>query len=445
MRERLATWAKTPSYYACFVIFVWALAPGVRRVVDWRTSFSSISLISVLPLVSLALPAYLLVTSGRGKSLDRRLIYASWIWFGGFLYAYAVGVAAGNYVSATYTLAGFTLPLLFALWLAASDEGFDVVYRRIAQTLLGVATALGIYAFYQFAAPPPWDLAWMQRTALVSIGIPAPFAFRPFSTLNAPGPFADFLTAAILFNLPRMRDANFARFAQLAVCLAALGITLVRADWLALLAGVAFYVALSPGKARNLAVVAVLAIAVGLFVANAPSLLGSSRAGIDLQQRLDTLGDVQTDSSYRDRERYFGDALTTAVDQPTGEGLGVIGTAAKLGSSGATVDFDNGFIARFTEMGYFGTACYLTTLVLTFGLALTRWRAYSRAGLNEDARAAAACVGVQVAFFLLDVSSDHHAQLGGLFYWLSLAMMYGRGAPVVEMAAGSRRSAAFSS
>jgi len=441
------TWIRSRSNYACVVLFVWAFAPGLRRIVDWRTSFSSISLISVLPLVALAPAAYLLLLgNGSGRYLDRRLIYAAWLWLGGFLYAYAVGLAAGNYVSATYAFVGFTIPLAFALWLAASDEPASLVYRRIAATMLGLATALAAYAFYQFAAPPPWDLAWMQRTKLVSIGIPAPFLFRPFSTLNAPGPFADFLIVAILLNLPRLRGANALRFAQLALCLGALGITLVRADWLALLVGTAAYVVLSPGKARNLTVVAVLAIVAGLFIANAPALLGSSRAGLDLQRRLDTLSDLQSDTSYRERQRYFGDALTTAVDQPTGEGLGVIGTAAKLGNAGSTVDFDNGFIARFTEMGYFGTACYLATLVTTLTLAFRRWRALSQAGLRDDAGVAAACVAIQLAFFLLDVSSDHHEQLGGLFYWLSLALIYGRGgAPALETVASSRRSAAFSS
>jgi hypothetical protein len=422
----LAAWRTQPSLPVGALLFVWALAPGFRRVFDWRTSFSSISLISALPLVAMLPLAYALIAGGRLKDLDRRLLLPAWLWFGGFIYAYAVGIAAGNLVAATYTFTEFALPALVGLWVATYAEPASAFYDRIATVLLALAAVLGVYAFYQFAVPPPWDLAWLERTKLVSIGIPAPFQFRPFSTLNSPGIFADFLTAAILFNLPRVRGANPLRVLQLVIVTATLALTMVRSDWIACFAGMIVYIALSPGKVKNLSIVGTLVVVVTVFAANAPALLGSGIAGNDLQHRFATFTDLETDSSYRDRQQYFGAALTTAIDQPTGAGLGVLGTAAKLGSAGKTVDFDNGYIARFTEMGYFGTVCYLATLFVTLRLAGGRWRRATRQGLREDAAIAAGCVAVQVAFALLDISSDHHNALGGLFYWLSVTPLYAR-------------------
>jgi hypothetical protein len=415
------SWA---SYYIYAVLITWALSPGIRRLIDWRSSFSSISIISVLPLVSLLPAAVILITSRSSKNLDRRLVYASWLWFGGFAYAYAVSLAAGNAVSGTYTLMEFALPSAFALWVATIDVEATVLYERLSTTLLILAALLSAYAFVQFTLAPPWDIAWMERTKLLSIGTPAAFSFRPFSMLNAPGPFADFLTAAVLLNLPKMRHFNILRLAAFVVCLGALTLTLARSNWLALLVGALAYVILSPGRARNLTVLGFFALTITLLIANASSLLGNSRAGIDLQNRFDTLANLSNDRSYIVRKQYLGNALSDAIESPTGEGLGVLGTAAKLGSSGETVDFDNGYIARFTEMGYFGTACYLITLGFALYIALRRWNVYRSAGFRDASSVAAACLAIQLAFLFLDISSDHHSELGGLFFWLSIAIVY---------------------
>jgi hypothetical protein len=414
------------SAIACVVLYAWALAPEIRRVIDWRSSFSSVSIVSILPLVALVPPAYLLIVTRVRAHVDRRLVFAAWLWFGGLLYAYAIAIAASNVVAGTYALAGFALPALFALWLATADEPLDVVYERITKTLLGLAVGSSLYAIYQFVALPPWDAAWMQRTGLVSIGVAQPFSFRPFGTLNSPGPFADFLTFAIVLTLPRLRGAHVMRFVAVGVCLCALGLTLARADWVALALAVAAYIAMSPGKVRNIGLVAALGLASIAFVANAPALLGNARAGLDLQARFATLADVGTDNSYMVRKRYFGEALASAVDTPTGVGLGMLGTAAKLGATGATVDFDNGYIARFTEMGYFGTACYLATLAFTLVLSVRRQRAFAAHAMRAEAGMVAACVAIQVALLFLDTSSDHHTQLAGLFFWMSLAIVFGR-------------------
>jgi O-antigen ligase len=410
------------SVYACGILVTFALAPGLRRLVDWKTGFASISLVSALPLVAMFPAAYALIVTTRLKRVDRRLLFAAWLWFGGFAYAYAIGIFAGNLLPATYTFVEFVLPLCVGLWAAASRETIPLFYERFASVLLAVAAVLGAYAFYQFASPPPWDLAWMEQTKYVSIGIAAPFQFRPFSTMNAPGPFGDLLAAAILFNLPRMRGANVLRIAQLAIAVAALALTMVRSEWIAVAVGAVAYTVLSPGKFRNLSIMGVLALVVIVFSANASTLLGSSQAGYDVQRRFETFTDLDADTSYRERERYFGQALTTAETTPTGAGLGVLGTAAKLGAAGATVDFDNGYIARFTEMGYFGLACYLATMLFAFALAVARWRAVSRAGSRDEAALAAACVSVQAALLFLDLSSDHHNALNGLFFWLAVVM-----------------------
>lgn len=414
-----------PWTYAYAVLVLWALVPELRRVIDWKSSFSSVSLVSIVPLLSLLPAAAAFFYTARAAKLQRPFVVAAWMWCGAFGYAYAIGLATGNAAAATYTLLGFILPMFFGMYVATMDVPIDVAYERIASFALALSVPVALYAFFQYAFPPPWDLYWIQQANLVNVGTAAAFAFRPFATLNGPGPFADFLALVLVLNLPRLRAANVLRLSAIALNVAALALTLVRADWLALALAVLVFVALGPRKFRNLSFIGVAAIALALFGSNAAALLGNSPAGIQLQSRFESLNTITTDSSFLDRQLLFGNALSTALAEPTGEGLGVTGTAAKLGARGATADFDNGYIARLTEMGYFGTLVYLLTIVLMLAYSIGRWRAANRAKDLTAASIVSAAIAIQVALVFLDVSGDHHAQLSGIFFWLSYAFVFG--------------------
>jgi hypothetical protein len=413
-----------PWLYAYVVLSLWAIVPGLRRIVDWKSSFSSVSIVSIVPLLSLIPAAAILFGWSRGTKIGRVPLVAAWLWLGAFGYAYAVGIATGNAVSATYTFLNFVLPMCFGVYVSTLDLTMETLYERIAKYALALSVPVALYAIYQYVAPPPWDLYWIQQTAIVSVGSAAAFSFKPFSTLNGPGAYADFILGVVILNLPRFRFGNLWRTAAIVLNIVTLSLTLVRADWIGLLLALLIFVALSPRKVQNLSSIAAVSIILVLFTANAAALFGNSQAAIDLQNRFASLTSLGTDTSYRDRLRYFGDALTTAASQPTGAGLGVVGTAAKLGAAGATVDFDNGYIARFTEMGYFGTAAYLATIGFVFVCTLSRWRTFSRSGNRPAAAIAAAMVGMQISLIFLDISGDHHNQFSGILFWLSLSILF---------------------
>jgi hypothetical protein len=410
------------------VLALWALVPEVRRLFDWRAGFAGVSLISIVPLAALVLPLAALLYGGRLARVERPLVVLAWIWFGGFTSALAIGAISGNGVAAAlYTYAEFVLPAAFGLWVASLDVERAALFERVATFLLWLATPLALYAMLQLAYPPAWDVAWMRAAHIVSIGVPLPFQFRPFSTLNGPGTFADFLVAALLLNLPRLRKPNTLLVVQLTLCAGALALTMVRADWLALALGVAAYLILSPHRLRNLSVFVVVVGAFWALSAALPALLGSSEFDGGLGARLATLTNLQGDASFNERVQYYGEPLAAAAETPQGAGLGVLGTAAKLGARGSTKDFDNGYIARFTEMGWFGTACYLAATLGALGFTLAR-RGTFAPGI------VAAVAAVQLALIALDVSSDHHSALSGVVFWLSLALLTRKPSP----GAGSR-------
>lgn len=433
----LVAWYRARPWLVISVVLIaWAVMPGIRRLFDWRAGgFASMSVLSIVPLIAL-LPAVFALTYGRKlRFVDRRLVSCAWLWAGGFGFAFVVALAnGGSPLAASYALAQFVLPMAFGLWAATLDLPAEVLYERIADGLLWLSTPLCLYAVLQFVSPPPWDISWMLHANIVSIGLPYPYQLRPFSTLNGPGVFADFLDITIAINLPRLITSRSAlRIAQFTLCIAALALTMVRTGWLGFAVAVLTYIVLTPHRVRNLAMFGAVSVLGAVIIGNASVLLGSAQAGSDITSRFSTLSDLNNDYSFIDRQRYFEGLLVDAASQPLGQGLGVIGTAAKLGDSGKVRDFDNGFVARFTEMGYFGMTCYLLALAGMLVLAFNTWRRYAARGLPRLTAIAAAVVAVQAMLFVLDVSADHHDALAGIAFWLTVAIVRGRN-PLVDRA-----------
>jgi putative inorganic carbon (hco3(-)) transporter len=426
---RVAAWWRARPWLAIVIVLgLWALMPGVRRLFDWRAGFASLSVLSIVPLVALVPSVVALTYGGRVRRVDPRLLACAWLWCGGFGISFVVAVMSGNSpFAAAYELAQFILPMTFGLWVATLNVPLPELYDRVAGAMLWLSTPLCLYAFVQFVAPPPWDVAWMINANIASIGHPFPYELRPFSLLNSPGVFADFLDVTLVLNLPRLLwSRSPLQWAQFGLCVVALALTMVRTGWLGFAVGVVTYILLVPRPARNLAVLGTVVGLGAILLAYAPTLLGSSVAADAITSRFSTFSDLDADYSYVDRQRYFGELLDDAFEQPLGTGLGVIGTAAKLGASGQTKDFDNGFVARFTEMGYFGMLCYLGTLIAMIGLAANAWRRAQIAGDERGASIAAAIVAVQVMLAALDVSSDHHNAFAGVIFWLVMGLILGR-------------------
>jgi hypothetical protein len=393
------------------ILALWALMPEARRLVDWRAGFAAVSVLSVVPLLALLAPLVALIFGSGLARIDRRLLAIAWVWFGGFTSALAVALASGNETSAAlYSYASFCLPAGFGLWVASLDIERSALFEIVTRFLLALATPLALYAMFQLAYPPAWDVAWMRQVRLGSIGLPLPFVFRPFSTLNAPAVFADFLVATILLNLPRLRNASALTLLQVALCGAALALSMMRSGWVALAVGIICFLGLSANRLANLTTFSLVLV---FFTALTT---GASSFGGGLGARLSTFTKLDSDVSYVERAHYYGEPLFEAAGTPQGAGLGVVGTAAKLGPTGSAYAFDNGYIARLTEMGWFGSACYL---LVTFGALAFVLSRRTTAGSGVVAAVAA----IQLALIAADVSWDSHSALCGVVFWLSLGLV----------------------
>lgn len=425
MRKRRGIGEFAARWYFPFALALWSLAPGLRRLVDWQFGHGSTSVIIALPLIALLPLIVPVVRNASSPKLSLAFKALSYFWLFGFLYALVVAFASGGKLGALYQFINFVFPLVCGLWLLTRPTPRDESFEQLTTTFLWLGGILGVYGIYQFVAPPPWDVAWVNNTNINSIGVAQPYGLRVFSTLNSPGTASFFFTFAVLLNLHKLSLRRPLVLLPVACSIAALALTNVRSAWLALAVGAVVYLVLSPKRGPALGALAVLSLVTIIAGLNASTLLGSQDVTSQLLTRLNSFSDVDSDDSLNDRKRESAAALQEGLSEPLGQGLGTVGTATKLSDSGSSSDqltLDNGYLSRFVEMGIAGLIGYLFTLGA--GLLLAA-RALARAASLKDAawqQIAVTALAVQLALVGLDLSGDAHSAMSGVVFWVLLAL-----------------------
>jgi putative inorganic carbon (HCO3(-)) transporter len=417
--ESKASWpgAFWERSYVPILLCLWVLIPEARRLVDWQIGYNALPVIILVPIVAL-LPLLGLCLDRNRAPISHALRFAACLWAVAFAYSFLVGWLSGSLFGAMYEATLFGLPLLVALWLGAFDQQAALqIFERFSGTALWLGAATSAYAIYQFVAPPPWDVLWVINSGLVSIGKPEPFSLRVFGTMNAPAVFADFLVLTILLNLHRLRIRKVWLFLPVLLCSAGLALTLVRTAWLELALGFLVYLIFSPRRATPI-VAAGLTAAVTLCLAwNLSLVTGNAASNTLLVDRIMTLNDVNSDVSASARLQESTGALRASLAEPLGQGLGTIGTATKLSAAGATTVLDNGYLMRFFEMGVFGMACYLLSLLSALCFTLTKLRESYSVGGEAATNLLVTSLAIQVGLLGAELSGDHHSAFMAIVFW----------------------------
>ena len=121
-----------------------------------------------------------------------------------------VGLLVGPSTAALEILNWF-LPLCFGWYIATRADDVHRIEAAAASTFIAGAFVTGLYGMYQFVSPPLWDINWMQRSGMTTIGRPVPFEVRVFGTMHSPGILASFLVIPLVLWLARPRASSIAR------------------------------------------------------------------------------------------------------------------------------------------------------------------------------------------------------------------------------------------
>jgi putative inorganic carbon (HCO3(-)) transporter len=289
-----------------------------------------------------------------------------------------------------------------------------------------------VYALVQFISPPPWDAMWIYASGFLAAGLPYPYTLRAWGTMNSPGPFADFLVCTILLALPLVNWRKPLALVATLVCCIGLALTFVRANALVLGACLAIYLFFSPRRTEIGLGIGGIVLAVALVVGLAPTIAGETgtRFVDRLTDRFNTIDTLDTDVSVSTRQLEIEAGLTLAIAEPLGQGLGTIGTAAKLdGGQGEAITVDSGYVSRFEALGYLGMFGYLIVTIGGLARSLVQAIGVASQGERERAVVVVAAVTVQAALVAIDFAVDSHSAFDGILFWLALATAFGYLAP----------------
>jgi hypothetical protein len=361
---------RRPALYLGFTWWVWFLTPEVRRLVDYQQGWNPVNPIMLAPYLVAGLASFALLHHLPKLQLSR--LFPFGLIFLGLFYAYGVGAYRLGTLNATYDLLNWAVPVLFAFYLAVHWHAYADHRRAIQRTFTWGVLVMGLYGLLQYFNPPTWDRYWMQNAPISSIGTPEPFEVRVFSTLNSPGYFSLVMMAGLLLTLS---GGGLLRWPAAVAGYASFLLSLVRSAWGGWIMGLLFMIA-QRGRFRLRLTATVLVM--GLI---AWPLLSVGPIAETVDERLQTVTNLEEDTSFNARLAFYAEFAPTAFFNPEGEGLGSTGLATKLGTAGGELgqfaNFDSGLMNIPFVLGWPGALLYVTGLVWLLSYALRSGRSGS--------------------------------------------------------------------
>ncbi len=399
-----------PTLYLGFAWWIWLLTPEVRRLIDYQEGWNPQSLVMIAPYLVTGLTFFTLLRHLPKLQFYRLFPFA--LVFSGLLYGYSVGIYRAGWQAATYDLLNWLVPAAFAFHLVVHWHAYPRFRQVIQSTFVWGVLVIGLYGVIQFVDPPLWDQHWMKNVPMASIGKPEPFEVRVFSTLNSPGPFAIVVMAGLLLLLNG--GGRLLRWPAASIGFVSFLLSLVRSTWGAWLVGVIFIAAQrgrsSPRLLASLLVVGLIAL----------PLLSIGPAANIVEERLQSVSNLQQDRSANDRLGFYAEFAHKAFLTPAGEGLGSTGVATKLSTPGGEElgelgNFDSGLMNIFFVLGWLGTLLY------GGGLAWLSLYALRSRGSSSD-RFAAASRSIVVAMLIQLIFFNSLNGLSGMVFWSFLGL-----------------------
>lgn len=346
-----------PATYVSFTLWTWVLTPLVRRLIDYRFGFVDQNLVLLTPFLTSSLSALSLIAA---KTKARTNLGPYWLAIGAIGYGFLTGMIRSIFHAAdsvsisevTYGLFNWLGPLLFGMRLVIEWPSYRAHRAAIRKTFVWATLVAGIYGIVQYFAPPAWDRYWLESLPvgldLSTFGRPEPTQIRVWSTLNAPGPFADFMLAGLLYTFT---VRTWLRVPALGSGFAAFLLSLVRTSWVQM--PISAWVALrSMGKKTS---VLIFLLAPVCLVTGAIVLFPDSEAVQAVTERISTIGDLHHDFSAQERTSMYLEMAQEVLSRPGGIGL----TNHYIFHN--TV-IDSGWINMLLSLGFAGTMLYLAAV-----------------------------------------------------------------------------------
>ncbi|MHB0961597.1 MAG: O-antigen ligase family protein [Gemmatimonadaceae bacterium] len=397
----LVAYYRAPTRYVAFVFALWFFTPFVRRVVDLHHGFQPASFILVAPVLVTLIAG--LTAVYRARELRGTLMYPFAFMLTGVLYGFFIGVLKNGMFAAAWALLAWLGPISFSMHLILNWRTLPAIRKAFLDFLQWTVPVLGAYGIFQVIALPAWDRYWMVAANLASLGLPVPFGFRAFGTMNSPGPYAVVLMIGMLFLLGTARRGMVI---SLTLALIALLLTRTRSGWVAL--GIGLFIILFMGPTRRATRNWFFILLMGMV---AVPVLSLDVFRDSIARRLLSFTALEDDNSVRQRVMLSNLAIQEIGRRAEGEGLGSTGGAVKISSDiERQASIDNGFLEIFYVLGWPGGAMVMMGLLGQL-LTLARFRDSRHDAFANAARA------VFWSFLSVLLIGDIFSGASGAMFW----------------------------
>jgi hypothetical protein len=337
-----------PGLYFGYTWWLWFLTPLVRRYVDYEVGFfNQGSYIMLAPMLVTGLSLFTLLRSVR--QFRSSFYQPMALVLGALAYGYAVGIFRNGPFPATLSLLEWACPVLFAVHVLVNHRHYPT-FRRVTRSVFtwGILI-MGLYGIAQYFSPLPWDRFWMIESKMTTIGRPEPFEVRIFSTLNSPGPFAGILMVGLMV-LFEARGIT-ARLSMASGFVSFL-LSLVRSAWGGFAVSLSYAILRLQSRLRLR-----LLVVLGVGILFALPLLMHQSVSTRVSSRVESLGSLGNDNSFRARSGLYSIAAVNSLTEPVGRGFGSFGRAANYNAE-AIASFDSGIMIVPFTFGWLGSALY---------------------------------------------------------------------------------------
>ena len=351
----LSVWSsrKNPWKYLLLTLWVAALTPFARRLVDMAAGWDAKNIMLTAPFIVTA-PMVPLILQ-RLRTLDAGAVLFPGVAALCVFYGFIVALLRGDLVPGLVGVADWGVPIFYFFFVAVHRDRILELLKRLPSFVATNMLLLGSYGVWQFVDPPIWDRLWMESVDLGPFGLPEPFMVRVFSTMNSAGPFSGWIMVLIIISLGfTSRLTPIARFSGLL----ALAFTTVRTSWGGLaIATLILVVSAGRRVATALALGSLVVIAVVAFVPEIDEVIS---------QRIATFDNVQQDGSLLQREEAAWRMQSLIADNPLGVGIGPLGRGTIAAGPGQILfegAIDNGILEIFGSLGWLVGFVYCAALM----------------------------------------------------------------------------------
>jgi hypothetical protein len=387
-----------PVLFLEYALWSWFLSPLLRRLIDWRFGFAEPNFVLLTPMLISGLGGIALLPSRR-NSVRPPAVFV--LCGAAILYGFAVGILTNPSLEIFFGLVNWLCPMLLGFHLYSAWPLYEQHCFAIYKTFAWCALVLGLYGVYQFFFPPAWDRYWLESIMATSqsFGLPEPLQIRVWSSVNAPGPFANVMLVSLLLffvvRSPLKLPAAIAGYLSFLL-------TVVRTAWLSWILGFLWLL-----KSSSPRVIARVIISLLVLLACLLPLINDSRLTPMLSDRINTFSDLRHDESYEARVDMYRILLHDAIHHPFGNGLKNLEV-----SHGMAVD--SGILVLLFSLGWTGAVLFLLGVFSLFFAGQHRLECG-----DPFLRVAKA---ILIALFAQIVGGSVFVSVTGALFWVFAAM-----------------------